>query len=81
MGSVMRAKMQVTSVIPAEGSELIHFSAVTKYDGYDENGTDENNTFARWTPSADLTMDIRNPELFGKLPMGKQFYLDFTEVS
>lgn len=78
---MMRAKMRVTSVtIHNESFEELKFSAVAKNDGYPEDGSDENNTFARWTPTADLTMSITNSALIGKFTPGQEFYVDFTPV-
>ncbi|WP_204367562.1 hypothetical protein [Janthinobacterium sp. HH01] len=42
------------------------------------DGSDEDNSFARWTPSAELTMTINNPDLLGKFKVGDKFYVDFT---
>lgn len=76
----MRAKMVVTSVDDQyKGQEDLTFSAVCKNE-YDQEGSDENNTYARWTPSAQLSMSIMNPNLHGKFKVGDEFYLDFTKV-
>ena len=40
-------------------------------------GLDEDNSFAKFTPTAELTMAVRNPELLGKIKPGQKFYLDF----
>ncbi len=78
----MRAKMKVTNVVKqGEACEELSFSAVSKSDGYPEDGSDENNTFARWTPTAELTMSITNPDLIGKFTEGQEFYVDFTPVN
>lgn len=78
--TVMRAKMQVRKVEKFEGSERLTLSAVCKKDGYPADGSDENNSFAKWTPAADLTMAITNPALFGKINEGEEYYLDFTRA-
>lgn len=75
---VMRAKMKVTSVERNESFESLKLSAVCKPDGYPADGSDEDNSFARWTPTAELSMAITNPELFGKIQEGQKFYVDFT---
>lgn len=49
-------------------------------DGYDETGLDENNTYAKFTPVADLDMIIQNPALVNKIQEGQVFYVDFNEV-
>ena len=77
---MMRAKMKVDFVDTfIDGSERITFSAVCK-NGYDATGQDEDNTFAKFTPTASLSMNINNPNLNGKIKQGMKFYLDFTEI-
>lgn len=76
----MRAKMVVDVVRPSvDGSpEHIEFRAVSKDEPYGDDGKDENNTFALYTPSARATFQINNPELFGQYKEGQAFYVDFT---
>jgi hypothetical protein len=53
MSALMRAKLVVGSVLKAEGEngyETVTFRAVGPSGGYPEDGSDENNTFAKWTP-------------------------------
>ena len=82
----MRAKMQVGSVFPhrnAEGetsSEMLHFHGVAKSTGYPADGSDEDNTFAKWSPSINLQMQVTNPALFGKFEPCQKFYVDFTSA-
>lgn len=59
--------------------ETLTFGAVCA-NGYDNDGLDEDNTFAQFTPSAQLTMLIANPALLGEFKIGQTFYVDFTEV-
>lgn len=82
---MMRAKMKVTAVVESKSGETVvgeqlSFSAVCRNDGYPEGGADENNTFAKFTPSADLKMYINNPALIGKFTVGQEFYVDFTQA-
>lgn len=78
----MRAKLKITNVESCgENYENLTFSAVSKSDAYPEDGSDENNTFARWTPTAELKMTITNPDLIGKFVEGQEFYVDFTPVN
>ena len=74
----MRAKLKVSSVEPYPGGENLSFSAVGKGEPYDEDGSDENNTYAQFTPSAELTMTVNNPNLLCKFKVGQEFYVDFT---
>jgi len=78
---MMRAKMKVVATKQHnETWEELEFSAVAKNDGYPADGSDENNTFAKWTPSASVKMTITNPALVGKFTQGQEFYVDFTAV-
>ena len=77
----MRAKMYITHVEKfgePPTSERVHFAAVAKNDGYGADGVDEDNTYARWSPSGDLHLTIQNPDLLGVYEAGQKFYLDFT---
>ncbi len=53
---------------------------VAKSGAYPEDGSDEDNSFARWSPSGSLSISIQNPNLFGKFTVGQKFYVDFTEA-
>jgi hypothetical protein len=78
----MRAKMRIAQVERhSETCETLHFSAVCKSDGYPEDGSDENNSFARWTPTASLSMSVTNPALIGQFAEGEEYYLDFSRAS
>lgn len=78
MSAVLRAKLRVTSVLHrknAEGgtdAEELTLSAV-----YSNDPENENAQWSKWTPSATFTMQINNPDAFGKLSSGHEFYVDF----
>lgn len=81
----MRAKLQVGSVFSTTDretgqtiSETLHFHGVAKSGGYPADGTDEDNTFAKWSPSVNLQIQITNPALHGQFEPGQKFYVDFT---
>ena len=74
----MRAKMEVTNVEKFDNAERVSFRAVAKSGAYPEDGTDEDNTFAKFTPAAELSIWIANPALFGKFEQDQKFYADFT---
>lgn len=75
----MRAKLRVGSVIPQGANhELVTFHGVAKSDGYPADGSDENNTFAKFSPSAKFDIMIANPALLGSFEAGDTFYVDFT---
>ena len=81
---VMRAKMRIES-IAQHGTpvtqEDVSMRCVAKSGAYPEDGSDEDNSFARWSPSGSLSISIQNPNLFGKFTVGQKFYVDFTEAS
>ena len=92
--TTMRAKLQVGFVqvheqrINAEGRHdqaaaptktmetlQMHAVAASKYPA---DGSDEDNTFAKFSPGANLSINIANPALWGQFKVGDKFYLDFT---
>jgi len=76
----MRAKMQITSIEQFNGSEKLKLCAVSKGGAYPEDGSDEDNTYAKFSPSANLEILIANPALIGQFKPGQKFYLDFIEA-
>jgi hypothetical protein len=83
MSANMRAKMVAETVEvyrTSQGvtSEKIKFRAVAKKDAYPSDGSDEDNTFAKFTPSANLEILIANPALFGQINPGEFYYVDFS---
>lgn len=77
---VMRAKMKVTQVVLSEYGEKASFTCIGPNAAYPNDGLDEDNTFAKFSPSGDCTIQVANPALFGVLKPGMKFYLDFTEA-
>lgn len=74
----MRAKVQLQSVLKTEYSETLVFNAVAKSTAYPDDGSDEDNTYARFSPMAKFEIQVANPELHGKFKPGQKFYVDFT---
>lgn len=75
----MRAKLAVRTVTSATGCDVLTFSGVSASQ-YPEDGSDENNTFAKFSPSVTLDMSITNPVLVGTFKVGDTFYVDFIPV-
>jgi len=74
----MIAKFELVSVKPQSASaEELVFRAVTNKP-FDADGASDDNTFARWTPSGELKMNVQNPQLVGQFKVGQKFYLNFT---
>lgn len=78
--TTMRAKLYVTSITRfSSQSEVLEFAAVCAK-SYSGEGYDEDNTYAKFSPSATLKITIANPALLGKFNPGDRFYVDFTPV-
>lgn len=85
----MRAKMQVVDIKMSRDMADPHkvtgvslqLIGVSKSGPYNPDGSgDEDNSFARWSPSVSLTIQIQNPALFDSFHYGQKFYVDFTEA-
>jgi len=80
----MRAKFQIHSVRRnldhkgEVGSETVDMSPVCKSGAYPADGSDEDNTFAKFSPSGSLSLTVANPALMGQFKPGQKFYCDFT---
>ena len=64
---------------PTKNSETLKMHAVAA-SKYPEDGSDEDNTFAKFSPGADLSINIANPALWGKFKVGQKYYVDFTSA-
>jgi hypothetical protein len=77
--TTMRAKFQILSVEALQGdTEKVKFAAVAKSGAYPADGSDEDNTYAKYSPAATCEIWIANPALAGKFKPGQKFYVDFT---
>lgn len=83
----MRAKLQVGFVQEhfygeggAKSMETLQMHAVAA-PTYPADGSDEDNTFAKFSPGANLSINIANPALFGQFKVGEKYYVDFTPVN
>jgi len=74
----MRAKVYVESVKLFNGGEELTFRAIAKSGTYPEDGSDEDNTYAKFSPSATFTIFVANPVLFGNFKPGEKYYVDFS---
>lgn len=78
--TTMRAKMKINHIDQrnAPSQETLYFNAVARNDRYPEDGSDENNTYAKFSPSGMLSLTVANPALIGKFNEGEEYYIDFT---
>ena len=81
MAKSMRAKVYVSGIrkYSAENEE-IQFSAISKAGSYPSDGSDEDNTYAKFSPMAHFNINIANPDLIGQYHLGEKYYVDFTPV-
>lgn len=78
----IRAKLYVESTKQyGENSQVtqeeIQFRAITS-GKKNADDVDEDNTFSKYTPSADFRMTVTNPALLGQFKPGQKFYVDMT---
>lgn len=79
--SDMRAKFRLHHVDRRfPNQETLHYHAVAA-SKYPADGSDENNTYANFTPSAVLQVTVNNPDLLGKFAEGEEYYLNFTKAA
>ena len=76
----MRAKMKINHIDKRyEGQETLYFNPVGA-SKYPEDGSDENNTYAKFSPSGMVSLTIANPALIGNFSEGEEYYLFFTKA-
>lgn len=87
MSTAMRAKLQVGFVgeqfwgtDKAKSGEVLHMHGVCK-SNYTGEGFDDDNTYAKFSPGANLQINIANPALWDKFKVGDKFYVDFTPAA
>jgi len=62
----------------AKSEEVLTMSPVAKSTAYPKDGSDEDNSYARWSPSGSLSLTVANHNLWEQFKVGDKFYLDFT---
>lgn len=72
--------MKIESVKRFDQSEILTMRAVCKSGSYPADGSDEDNTFAKFSPSGLLELTVANPALIGEFNPGDVYYLDFTKA-
>jgi hypothetical protein len=71
---IMVCKLNLNNVVRHPGQEKLDFTAVAKSGSYGEDGHDDDNTYAKFSPSAHFEITVANPALFAKLDPGKKYY-------
>jgi hypothetical protein len=75
----MRAKVQLNRIEQFQTSERLHFNAVCAK-SYPADGSDEDNTYAKFSPQAEFSISITNPDLLGQFSVGEKYYVDFAQA-
>lgn len=75
----MRAKVVLNRVEKYSGSERLIFNPVAAKQ-YGSDGLDEDNTFAKFSPSGEFSLTVTNPALLDQFKPGEKYYVDFTPV-
>lgn len=73
-----RAKVYVESVKLLSYGEEVQMRAIAKSGSYPEDGFDEDNTYAKFSPVADFKLQVQNPALFGAFKPQQKYYVDFS---
>lgn len=71
----VRAKFTVTKVEPVGGESGTHISLSAVVDG-----SRENKSFFKYTPSGEITLRTINDEAAMQFKIGDEFYVDFTKA-
>ena len=75
MSKPMRAKMRIQTILKDGWTETVVMDAV-----YGGSTNDEDNSFAKTTPSGRIELKIANKELHGAFAPGDEFYVDFRPI-
>lgn len=78
---VLRAKVRVSSVTQSMDVNGKPESETVKMSAVYGTGETANAAWSKYTPSADISITITNPEAFGKLTKGGFHFLDFTPAN
>lgn len=68
-----RCKFRCDTKTETEHGYQLGFSAVP-------SGSKENESFFKWTPSADMNLSLVSKETGDKFAPGKQYYIDISEA-
>lgn len=76
----MRCKVEITEVTLGKLQDNITARPVCKAGAYPSDGSDEDNTFAKFSPSGEFKLTVANPDLLGIYRPGQKFYVDWTPI-
>ena len=70
----IRAKFVCETVLKDSSNETVKLRAVTC------DGSKDNESWSKWTPSGELTMSVSNPAAHGAFVPGKSYFIDISPV-
>lgn len=77
-----RAKLVCVKVEPQDNGATANTEKIAERVSfetrYNTEDSKEDNSYSLYTPSANMSMNVTNPELFGKFEEGKAYYFDIT---
>lgn len=76
-----RCKFTVTAVTPSYDGAPPTSQRVRMSTQYDQELAQEDEAFAKSTPSGDMTFQVDNPALAGFFEPGKAYYIDITPAT
>lgn len=77
MKPTLRCKMRVAEVLHLKNEDGSTMQERVKLHAV-SGEREENKDWSRWTPSANFEIYINNPDAFGQLSSGHEFFVDFT---
>lgn len=77
---MVRAKMVVTSKGDAYQHYDKTFSTTTIRLIAVTSGSEENKTWAKYTPCGSVELQINNPDAVNAFELGKEYFVDFTKA-
>lgn len=72
--AIIRCKLKITDILCGKNENGVVTTEIIKLKAV--YAADENKKWSKWTPQADMTIHISNPEEHGKLRIGNEFYVD-----
>jgi hypothetical protein len=76
----IKAKMVIADVSRVGNMDVLTFIPIPKEGGYSDGGLDNDNTYAYYSPSADIKIIVNNENMVGKFVLGDRFSISFDKL-
>lgn len=77
---MIRAKFSCGKIDKYPENATEQFETVILNAVYSSDPESENYSWSKWTPSGMLNLTITNPDAQGKFEVGKEYFIDISEV-